>query len=105
MRFAVSPLMETVMSLRIPLVPTYYVLQMPWWRLVERELAGLDMRLLTSLVGVRRWVPDFLTPRRDVPVPEFEDELALVRRTPPDKVVADIVAAHTGRRVPSVLRL
>jgi hypothetical protein len=67
MRFAVSPLMETVMSLRTPLLPTYFVLQMPWWRRVHGDLAGLDMRPLTALVGVRRWVPDFLTPRPEVP--------------------------------------
>ena len=105
MRFAVSPLMETVMSLRIPLLPTYFVLQMPWWHRVHADLADLDMRPLTSLVGVRRWVPDFLTPRPEVPVPDFEAELELVRRTPPEKVVADIVVAHTGRPVPDVLRL
>lgn len=105
MRFAMSPLMETVMSLRIPLLPTYFVLQMPWWHRVRRDLADLDMRPLTSLVGVRRWVPDFLTPRPEVPVPDFEAELDLVRRTPPEKVVADITLAHTGRPVPAVLRL
>jgi DNA-binding transcriptional ArsR family regulator len=105
MRFAVSPLMETVMSLRIPLLPTYFVLQMPWWHRVHKDLADLDMRPLTSLVGVRRWVPDFLTPRPEVPVPDFEAELELVRRTPPDKVVADITVAHSGRPVPAVLRL
>ncbi|HEY0541100.1 MAG TPA: helix-turn-helix domain-containing protein [Actinoallomurus sp.] len=105
MRFAVSPLMETVMSLRVPLLPTYFVLQMPWWRRVRDDLAGLDMRPLTSLVGVRRWVPDFLTPRPEVPVPDFESELELVRRTPPEKVVADITVAHAGRPVPSILRL
>jgi DNA-binding transcriptional ArsR family regulator len=104
MRFAISPLMETVMSLRIPLLPTYFVLQMPWWRRVERDVARLDMRPLTSLVGVRRWVPDFLTPRPEVPVPDFEEELAIVRRTPPEKVRADIERAHTGRPVPAVLR-
>jgi DNA-binding transcriptional ArsR family regulator len=105
MRFAVSPLMETVMSLRIPLLPTYFVLQMPWWHRVRDDLAGLDMRPLTALVGVRRWVPDFLTPRPEVPVPDFEAELELVRRTPPDKVVADITLAHAGRPVPDCLRL
>jgi DNA-binding transcriptional ArsR family regulator len=105
MRFAVSPLMETVMSLRTPLLPTYFVLQMPWWHRVHQDLADLDMRPLTSLVGVRRWVPDFLTPRPEVPVPDFEAELDLVRRTPPEKVVADITRAHAGRPVPAVLRL
>jgi DNA-binding transcriptional ArsR family regulator len=105
MRFAVSPLMETVMSLRVPLLPTYFVLQMPWWRRVRDDVAGLDMRPLTSLVGVRRWVPDFLTPRPEVPVPDFEAELELVRRTPPDRIVADITVAHAGRPVPSILRL
>jgi hypothetical protein len=43
MRFAVSPLMETVMSLRIPLVPTYFVLQMPWWDRVREDVADIDM--------------------------------------------------------------
>jgi DNA-binding transcriptional ArsR family regulator len=95
----------TVMSLRTPLLPTYFVLQMPWWRRVHGDLAGLDMRPLTALVGVRRWVPDFLTPRPEVPVPDFDAELELVRRTPPDKVAADIRIAHAGRPVPAALRL
>lgn len=105
MRFAVSPLMETVMSLRIPLVPTYFVLQMPWWHRVRADVAGIDMAPLSALVGVRRWVPDFLTPRPEVPVPDFEAELEVVSRTPPEKVVADIVTAHAGRPVPDCLRL
>jgi DNA-binding transcriptional ArsR family regulator len=105
MRFAVSPLMETVMSLRTPLLPTYFVLQMPWWRRVHGDLSGLDMRPLTALVGVRRWVPDFLTPRPEVPVPDFDAELELVRRTPPEKVASDIRVAHAGRAVPDVLRV
>jgi DNA-binding transcriptional ArsR family regulator len=86
-------------------LPTYFVLQMPWWRRVHGDLAGLDMRPLTALVGVRRWVPDFLTPRPEVPVPDFDAELELVRRTPPDKVAADIRIAHAGRPVPAALRL
>src|SRR4051812_43205968 len=105
MRFAVSPLMETVMSLRIPLLPTYFVLQMPWWHRVRENLADLDMRPLTSLVGVRRWVPDFLTPRPEVPVPDFEAERELVRRPPREKVAPNITGAHSGRPVPAILCL
>lgn len=95
-RFAISPLFETVMSLRVPLVPTYFVLQRAWWERVQGELDGIDMDLLAALVGARRWVPDFLTPRPETPVPVFEAELAQVRDTPPEKIAPDIAAAHLG---------
>lgn len=102
-RYAVSPLAEAVLSLRIWLLPGYYVLHLPWLRRARVELGDLDITLLLALVGPHRTVPDFLAMRPDEPVPEFAEELARVREVPPAKVARDIVAAQVGGRVPGLL--
>ncbi|MFC6987388.1 hypothetical protein [Streptomyces cirratus] len=93
-RFAVSPLSETVLSLRVLHDPGLSAVHLPWRRSVLGALGGLDTGLLMSLVAVRLTLPDFLTPRPTVFDPSFEDELALARRTPPALVRRDLLAAH-----------
>lgn len=103
-RFAVSPLGETVLSLRIWHLPGYYTLQRPWLRRSRALVSGrLDIELLLALVGPWRAVPDFLTPRPAEPVPGLAGELARVRATPPAKVAADIAAAHEGGEIPAII--
>lgn len=85
-RFALSPLYETVLSLRVLREPGLSVLHLPWRRSVlgaADALDGLDTGLLMSVVAVRRTLPDFLTPRPASFAPSFEEELAAVARTPP----------------------
>lgn len=103
-RFAVSPLHETVISLRVLRDPGLSALHLPWRRAVLRELGGLDTELLMSLVAVRRTLPDFLTPRPTAFEPAFEDELAAVRRTPAALVRRDLVATHAPDPLPGPLR-
>lgn len=62
-RFALSPLYETVLSLRVLREPGLSALHLPWRRSVLGALDGLDTELLMSVVAVRRTLPDFLTPR------------------------------------------
>ncbi|WP_067476228.1 helix-turn-helix domain-containing protein [Actinomadura hibisca] len=102
-RFAVSALAETVLSLRVWLLPGYYVLQLPWLRQARAALGDLDIGPLLALVGAHRAVPDFLTARPAEPVAEFAAELERVRAVPPAKVAADVRAALQGRPVPPVL--
>ncbi|MET9700848.1 ArsR family transcriptional regulator [Streptomyces sp. NPDC006529] len=102
-RFAVSPLSETVVSLRVLRDPGLSAVHLPWRRSVLGALDGLDTGLLLSLVAVRLTLPDFLTPRPTAFAPSFADELALARRTPPALVRRDLLAAHAPGRVPELL--
>ncbi|MEU2511634.1 ArsR/SmtB family transcription factor [Streptomyces syringium] len=102
-RFAVSPLHETVLSLRVLREPGLSALHLPWRRSVLGGLEALDTGLLMSLVAVRRTLPDFLTPRPASFAPSFEEELASVRRTSPDLVRRDLLAAHAPGPLPGAL--
>lgn len=105
-RFALSPLNETVLSLRLLRDPGLSALHLPWRRTVLDTLAGeaLDTRLLMSVVGDRLTLPDFLTPRPTSFAPSFDEELATVRRTAPALVRRDLTAVHPPGSLPDVLR-
>lgn len=102
-RFAVSPMSETLFSLRVLRDPGLHALHLPWRRSVLPALDGLDRELLMSLVARRLTLPDFLTPRPTTFAPEFEDELAVARATSPAAVRADLLATHAPDPVPSAL--
>lgn len=113
-RFSISPLGETVHSLLAVSDPSYHALHLPWLRSVRPRLDGLDTRLLLALVGPTRGrgrflsgpsraLADFLTPRPNRFVPRFEDELAIVRETPPAIVRRDLIATHAPDSIPDAL--
>lgn len=113
-RFAISQLTETVCSVVAVSDPSWHALHLPWLRGIRSGLDGLDMSLLLSLVGPTRGldrfrsgpsraIPDFLTPRPTRFVPRFEDELAIVRATPPRIVRRDLLATHAPDPVPDAL--
>lgn len=103
-RFAVSPLQELMGSLWTLRTPGRHPVRLPWAGTVLSRLRPQDTRLLLALVGPRLALPDFLTPPPAVFTPTFEDQLALVRRTPRETVRRDLVAAHAPAPVPEVLR-
>jgi DNA-binding transcriptional ArsR family regulator len=102
-RFALSPLHETVLSLRVLRDPGLYALHLPWRRSVLDQLTGLDTALLMALQGDNRALPDFLTPRPPSFAPAFDDELAAVRRAPPGLVRRDLLDVHAPGPVPEAL--
>jgi hypothetical protein len=99
-RFALSPLDETVLSLRVLREPGLYALHLPWRRSALARLDPRDTRLLTSLVGRKLALPDFLTPRPATFAPTFEEELSVVRRASPELVRRDLQAALVPEPVP-----
>lgn len=103
-RFAISPLAETVLSLRVLRDPGLHALHLPWRRSVLGRADRLDTGLLLALVAERLTLPDFLTPRPTAFAASFEEELAVVGRTPPEVVRRDLVAAHAPGPVPGALR-
>ncbi|MCX5197158.1 helix-turn-helix domain-containing protein [Streptomyces sp. NBC_00249] len=102
-RFAVSPLGEAVFSLRVLREPGLSALHLPWRRSVLGRLGTLDTGLLLALVAQRRTLPDFLTPRPAGFDPTFEEELAVVRATPPALVRRDLLATHAPDPLPAAL--
>jgi DNA-binding transcriptional ArsR family regulator len=113
-RFGISPLAEAVRSLRVLLDPAQHTMHLPWLRSVRGRLDPADVRLLVSLVGPSRTAPgfrstpsraiaDFLTPVPTRLVERFEDQLAMVRATPPSLVRRDLVASYAPGPVPEVL--
>jgi len=98
--FALAPLEETVLSLRVLREPGLYALHLPWRRSALARLDPHDTRLLASLVGRRRALPDFLTPPPATFAPTFEEQLSVARRTPPEVVRRDLQAALVPEPVP-----
>ncbi|WP_281154694.1 helix-turn-helix domain-containing protein [Streptomyces sp. HYC2] len=103
-RFALSPLHETLFSLRVLQDPGLSALHLPWRRSVLGRLGTLDTGLLMSLVAQRRTLPDFLTPNPASFAPSFEEELSVVRQASCARVRHDLLLAHAPDPVPEALR-
>jgi DNA-binding transcriptional ArsR family regulator len=94
--------------------PRRHTLYLPWLRAVRRELDGLDMSLLLSLVGPPRGadrflsaasqaLPDFLTPVPDRFVARLDEELERARATPTALARRQLLATHAPDPVPARL--
>lgn len=95
-RFCISPLWETVRSLHALGDPGRHVVHLPWVQRMrqvtgEAHLAP-QLELLHSFVRPGVWMPDFLTPPPPGPLVSLEEELAVVRCTQPEVVIADLQA-------------
>ncbi|MDX3457470.1 ArsR family transcriptional regulator [Streptomyces sp. ME02-8801-2C] len=102
-RFAVSPVHETLLSLRVLQDPGLSALHIPWRRSVVGRIGPLDTELLMSLVARRRTIPDFLTPQPTSFAPTFDEQLAVVRQTSPARVRHDLLTAHAPDPLPAAL--
>lgn len=102
-RFALSPVHETLLSLRVLQDPGLSVIHLPWRRSVLGKVGMLDTRLLMSLVSCRRTIPDFLTPQPTSFAPTFEEQLAVVRQASPARVRHDLLTAHAPDPLPAAL--
>src|SRR5437764_5517437 len=103
LRFGYSPIQETVQSMWALRHPGYHRHHQPWRAAAIPLLTRFDWPLLDSLEGPRGWIPDFLTPYPHTNTPAFADEIAALRRTDPDRVRRDILAAYVdfdGRTAP-----
>lgn len=89
-RFACSALHETVASLRVLADPTAHPMHLPWLRDAVPRAAGLDLTLLRSLVPADGYIPDFVMPPPDSPLPEFAVELDRIAVTPASQVRAEL---------------
>jgi DNA-binding transcriptional ArsR family regulator len=88
-RFAFSPLWELVFGLVVLRTPARHSLHLPWITTARQALADLDLDELFALVPGHGFVADFLAPPPTSPLPDFVEELDLVRATPDWRLVAD----------------
>jgi len=104
LRFACSPLQETVISLWTWQFPVRYAIHQPLVRSSSHLLKMLDWPLLQALVGPGGFIADFLTPPPRSPRPEFKEELETVRATDHALVLTGLLGASGGRPLHPRLR-
>jgi hypothetical protein len=103
-RFAISPLMETMESLRALRDPDAQALHLPWIREARERTRDLDLAPLMALLPEDRYTPDFVSPPPHGPLAGIEEELATVAATPPGVVRAEIERAYRNRPIPAALQ-
>lgn len=83
-RFAISPVYETVMALAVLVRPGVHAVHLPWARWAGPRLATVEhLPLLRALVGRDGFKPGFLMPAPTSRMPDLDAELRAVRSTPP----------------------
>ena len=108
-RFCTSPLWETVFSVRAFGAPGRFPALNPWIRAVRSALAERDdvaehLAYLAAFVRSGSWMPDFLTPPPAGRHGELGAELEQMLATPPERVVADILACARWRPITRIAR-
>lgn len=82
-RFALSPVYETVMALAVLRRPGVHAVHLSWARWARPRLAGVPgLPLLTALTEHATLKPGFLMPPPDSRLPDLETELKRVQSTP-----------------------
>lgn len=103
-RLAVSPLIELWQSVRALQNATARALHPAWITKHSAELPGLDISLLKALQDSRRYAPDFIHPPPRGPQVDLEDELELVRSTPPEQIRQEIMFCSSETGIPPELQ-
>lgn len=104
-RFACSALHETVVSLRVLANPAAHAMHLPWVRDAAPRVAGLDLELLRSVVPAAGYIPDFVMPPPDSPLPAFDAELERMAATPAVRIQAELAIAFPDGPPPAVRRM
>jgi DNA-binding transcriptional ArsR family regulator len=96
-RFAISPVWETMSALRVLLEPHRHRYHLPWLDSVRPDLDRLDLWPLLVLSPRSGWTPDFLSPMPAGPGTDIADQLAQVRATAPGRVAQEVKRSLTER--------
>lgn len=89
-RFAFSPIWETVTSVRALRTNGPNSLHGPWLNRIRPIVAGPDYSLLRALIPAVGYIPDFITPAPPRRSTSFESGLAAIAATPHELVVAEL---------------
>src|SRR5215469_1990204 len=96
-RFAWSPLWETMHAVRSFYDPRARPYHQGWHQLVADRAARLDLEPLAALMPLRGYIPDFLTPPPRTSAPRVRDQLADVRATPAVQVESELLQCSQNR--------
>src|SRR5215212_5660600 len=99
-RFAISPLLETIRSVRVLDEPAAQALHLPWVVHARQVSKELDLDVLRALQPADAYSPDFPHPPPTSPLAEFEDELERMAGTPPEQVRDEVERSYAGRPLP-----
>lgn len=103
LRFGISPLGETVRSALVLDDPAGRIVHRPWAAAVRGRLGALDLTVVRALQPPDVYGPDFFHPAPAGPSADICGELAVMARTPPAQIRAEVLRAYAGRRLPAVL--
>src|ERR687887_148838 len=100
-RFAISPLIETIRSVGVLRDPAAQALHLPWAVEARRRVGELDLAPLLALQPPDVYTPDFVHPPPHSPLAELDEELARLAATPPEAIRAEVQRAYRGRPLPA----
>jgi biotin operon repressor len=103
-RFAVSPLFETMDAVRLLDGHREGRRHHAAWLTAVGPAAGAGLDALRALHGARGYVPDFVSPPPGRPVPSASEQIAEVRATPLDRVTRELLLCRAGELTPARTR-
>ena len=103
-RFALSPARELVASLLVLQDPARQCMHGGWLSAARRQLGGLELELLTALVPLGHYLPEFLFPPPTRPWGVLAEEMDAIAASPPAVVRAELDKVRQDRPLPAVLR-
>jgi hypothetical protein len=104
-RFGVSPLLETTLSVGVLTYPADSALHLRWIERAREHVAGLDLQPVRALLSreVPRYAPDFLNPPPSGPCAELEEELEIMVTTPARQIREEVLRCFDDRPLPPEL--
>lgn len=102
-RFAISPMVEMIASLKALEDPARGPLHVRWIEQARAQTRDLDVSCLRALHSPNRYSPDFIHPPPSGPLAEFEDQLSVMLATPGEQIRAEVLSAYQGEPLPAVL--
>jgi hypothetical protein len=102
-RFAISPLWETLAAVRALVDEREASHHRAWLRQVADAAATAGVRMLLAVQPLAGYVPDFLTPPPVGPSPRLRDQLAQVRATPPRQAATELRRCLDGSPEPELI--
>jgi hypothetical protein len=103
-RFAISPLIETIRSVRALDDPGAHPLHARWAAEARERTHCLDLSVLRALQPPGTYAPDFLHPPPGCSLGQFGDELQLVADTPPGQIIQEITSTYPAQELPPALK-
>jgi DNA-binding transcriptional ArsR family regulator len=102
LRFAISPSLELVSSLRALREPSRAAVHLEWVRSVRGTVGELDLGPALALLARRDYTPDFVTPPPESPLGSIEDDLERIRATAARQVRREVSVVAERSRAPEL---